>query len=155
MKKILALLLALILVLGMAACGGTTTPPAVLDETTAPAAPETPAEPSADAPAAEEPVDVWDGDYETATFADVRKYGIGSTQWDGSLPLSTTGEKLELGVAASGVVTDYDTNKLSLWLEEVTGLDLVFKVFAGSGSDMATQLGLMFTGTTCFRRCAN
>jgi len=145
MKKTISLLLALLLVLSLAACGGTTTttPPAVLDPTTVPEAPVTPADPTAPETPAE---DVWEGDYETATFADVRKYGIGSTKWDGSLPLSTTGEKLELGVLASSVVTDYDTNALSLWLEEVTGLDLVFTIFAGSGSDMATQLSLMFTG---------
>jgi len=100
MKKTISLLLALLLVLSLAACGGTTTttPPAVLDPTTVPEAPVTPADPTAPETPAE---DVWEGDYETATFADVRKYGIGSTKWDGSLPLSTTGEKLELGVLAS------------------------------------------------------
>ena len=35
-----------------------------------------------------EPVpETWHGDYEKADFLDVRKFGVGSTQWDGSLPL--------------------------------------------------------------------
>ena len=147
-KRILALLLALVLTLGLAACGGTTTtnPPEVLGDTT-PEAPETP-DVSTDPETPEEPevLEPWDGNYEEATFADVRKYGIGSTKWDGSLPLTTTGEKVELGLPTTSKVTDWDDNPLTKWLEEQTGIDLQFRTFAGSNADITTQLMLMFTG---------
>ncbi len=150
MKKILAMLLALILTFGLVACGSTpSTTPDVLDQDSVPdvpAAPENPETPTTPGDENTETTEEWDGDYETATFADVRKYGIGSTKWDGSLPLSTTGEKLEMGLVGTAVVSDYDTNELTLWVEETTGLDLVFWNFAGSGGDVATQLSLMFTG---------
>ena len=109
-KKLMALLLVLVMALGFAACGGTvTTPPDVLDETPdvqtpgtpeTPAAPETPETP--DAP--EVTVEPWDGDYENATFEDVFKYGIGSVNWDGSLPLTTTGETLSIGIRTQSKV---------------------------------------------------
>jgi len=148
MKKLMAMLLALILVLGMTACGGsTTTPPDVLDSTTVPEtpeAPETPAPPSD--PESPNSEDIWQGDYETATFADVRKYGFGSTGWDGSLPLTETGEQLSIGLMATTRITNFDTNDLTLWIEETTGIDLVCHTFAGSGSDVAVQIGLMMSG---------
>ncbi len=141
MKKLLALLLSLVMVFGLIACGGTTTTtPDALDSTQIPDEPETPETPADDT--AEE----WNGNYETATFADVRKYGIGSTKWDGSLPLTTTGEKLEIGMPSSSAVTDWDTNTYTVFLEEKTGIDIVVREFAGSGSDISTQISLMLTG---------
>ena len=141
MKKFLALLLALILLLGLVACG-TTTPPEVLEEPTV-ETPETPAEP--DIPVEEEP-EIWEGDYETATFDDIRKYGIGSTRWDGSMPLTTTGEKLTIGIKTNTMVTNYDTNPLTVWLEKQTGVDLEFHQFAGTSTDVSTTISLMFAG---------
>jgi len=143
MKKIIAMLLTLVLLLGFAACGGsTTTTPDVLDDDIlqTPEAPESP-----ETPAEEEPVQ-WDGNYETATFDDIRKYGFGSSNWDGSLPLTTTGEKLSFGLPLDTRVTNYDTNPMTLWLEERTGVDVVIKTFTGSKSDISTQYSLMFTG---------
>jgi len=146
MKKYIALLLVLIMALGLVACGGTTTTtPPVLDDSSVPdtSEPETPEIPTMPG---EETDGEWNGDYETATFADVRKYGFGSTAWDGSMPLSTTKQKLTIGTVASEYVTDFDTNALTVWLEEQTGLDLVFHVFAGTTSDIETQVNLMFIG---------
>ncbi len=143
MKKYIALLLTLIMVLGMVACGSTTNP-GTLDSTLVPDEPETPEIPTM--PGEETDGEIWQGDYETATFADVRKYGFGSTNWDGSMPLSTTRQQLTLGTCVSSFVTDYETNALTIWLEEQTGLDLVFKPFAGSTSDVETQVNLMFIG---------
>ncbi len=147
-KKLLALFLALVLTLGLAACGGTTTTqtPDVLVDTT-PEEPETP-DVTTDPEAPEEPevLEPWDGDYEEATFADVRKYGVGSTKWDGSLPITTTGEKLEIGLPSTSKVTNWDDNPLTKWLEEQTGVDIVFKIFAGSSTDISTQIMLMLTG---------
>jgi len=143
MKKICSLFLALIMLLGVVACGGTTTtPPDILEDTPA-ETPETPAEP--EAPTEEEP-EVWAGDYETATFDDIRKYGIGSTRWDGSMPLSTTGEKLTIGIKTNAQVTDYDANPLTVWLEKTTGVDLEFHQFAGTSTDVTTTISLMFNG---------
>jgi len=144
MKKIIALLLTLVLALSFAACGGgtTTTTPPVLDSTEIPEEPTTPETP--EGPAA--PQEIWQGDYATATFDDVRKYGFGSTNWDGSLPLTESGEQLSIGMCASTRVTDWNTNDLTVWIEEVTGLDLVFHEFVGAGTDVATQMGLMMSG---------
>ena len=141
-KKLLALLLALVLTLGLAACGGstTTTPDILGGDTTTPDPPSTGDPVTPDAPATgdttEEPetvVEPWDGDYETATFADVRKYGIGSTNWDGSLPLTTTGESLEIGVRAQTKVTDWDNNPLTHWLEEKTGSEIDYEIYSEYG----------------------
>ncbi len=139
MKKLLALLLSLIMVFSLIACGGgtTTATPDVLDSTQIPDEPETPADDTSEE---------WDGNYETATFADVRKYGIGSTKWDGSLPLTTTGEKLVIGMPTNADVTNWDTNTYTVFLEERTGVDIVVREFAGSGNDISTQYSLMFSG---------
>ncbi len=148
MKKLIALLLALVLALGLVACGGgsttTTTPPEMLGggETTEPETPELPAIPGEEV----EEIGAWEGDYETATFDDIRKYGFGSTAWDGSLPLTTTGEQLEIGLRTNSNVTNYDTNPMSLYIEETTGVDLVFREFVGSAGDYNTQISLMFSG---------
>ena len=119
MKKILALLLALATLLSLAACVGSTTTTSdalggdsLTESTDTPDAAETPGEPGA----AGEPAEVlepWDGDYENATFDDVRKYGFGSTNWDGSLPLTTTGEVLKIGLRANSSVTDWEENPLT------------------------------------------
>ncbi len=143
MKKLIAILLALVLALGLVACGGTaTTTPDVLGSDTTDT-PETPAEP--EDPTGEEP-QVWDGDYETATFDDIRKYGFGSTKWDGSLPLSTTGEKLEIGLRAVSKVNDWENNPQTLWLEEKTGIDISIVEFVGAAADVSTQISLMLNG---------
>ena len=133
MKKLISLLLALILLLGLVACGGTTTTqPGTLDSTTVPETPDATETP--EDPGTEDVLEPWDGDYENATFDDVRKYGFGSTNWDGSMPLTTTGEKIEWGILTNSNVTDYDTNPLTVWLEEVTGIDIVVRQFSGSSS---------------------
>ncbi len=146
MKKTLALFLALILTFGLVACGGgtTTTPPDVLvsDPVEEPETPEMPVIPG------EEPEEIgeWEGDYETATFDDIRKYGFGSTKWDGSLPLTTSGEKVSVGLRANGSVSNYDTNPMTKWIEEKTGIDLEFVVFLGAPNDVHTQWSMMFNG---------
>jgi len=145
MKKLIALILTLALALGLAACGGsTTTTPDVLDQDAVdvPEEPETPAVPENP----EETPEQWEGDYETATFDDIRKYGIGSSRWDGSLPLTTTGEQLEFGLRVNARVTDYATNPQTVWLKEKTGIDISIREFVGSSSDISTQISLMFNG---------
>ena len=117
MKKLISLLLALILLLGLVACGGTTTTqPGTLDSTTVPETPDATETP--EDPGTEEVLEPWDGDYENATFGDVRKYGIGSTNWDGSLPLTTNGEEITIGLRTNSKVTDYEANPYTVYLEE-------------------------------------
>ena len=154
MKKILSLLLALVMLLGLVACGGktsTTTPTTTPGTLGGGSSLEEEAHDNVASGAIagaeqEEVLEPWDGDYENATFGDVRKYGIGSTNWDGSLPLTTTGETLEFGLKTSTQVTDYATNPLTVWLKEQTGVDLVLREFAGSTSDVNTQISLMLNG---------
>ena len=151
MKKILAMLLALVLAFSMVACGGgtTTTPPDVLggdtttgDTTTGDATsgdttiPETP----------EEILEPWAGDHETATRDDLRKYGFGSTGWDGSLPLTTEDVTLTIALKPDYRATDYNNNPLTTWLEEQTGINIQVHEFVGSASDIVTQVNLMMTG---------
>ncbi len=152
MKKITALVLALILLLGIAACGGTPkpTPPAlgtsgeVLSGESVQGESTTPDEPAqGETPEVLEP---WTGDYETATTEDMRKYGIGSTRWDGSLPLTTEKKTLTIALKPDYRATDYNNNPLTTWLEEQTGIDIQVHEFVGSAADIVTQLNLMLTG---------
>jgi len=144
MKKIVAMLLTFVLILSLAACGGTTTvtktPDVLVNE------PDIPETPEAPVPPAEEEPQEWEGDYETATFDDIRKYGYGSTRWDGSLPLTTTGETIEWGFRPNSSVTDYETNPQTVYFEEKTGIQFKFRFFAGSAGDYSTQISLMFNG---------
>jgi len=153
MKKILALILTFIILLGLTACSGSTTDtqtpdvPVHGDTTGDEDVPRDNVASGAidDTTVQEETATVlWNGDYETATFDDVRKYGIGSTNWDGSLPLTTTGESLEIGLKSTSQVTDWDTNPLTVWLKEQTGVELKIRVFTGSSSDVNTQIFLGF-----------
>ena len=120
MKKALALLLALIMLLSLAACGGTT------------------AETGDDS-----------GSVYTEEMANAEFRGVYTDpQWDGSLPLVQEGEdnKITIGLVASANVTDYDENVYTKWLEEQTGVDIEFVMFAGSSSDAKTQISLMIAG---------
>ncbi len=146
MKKVFAMLLVLVMALGLVACGGTTTtttPDVLVDET--PDTPEAPSTPG-DTPEAPEEIGEWEGDYETATLQDIMKYGIGSTRWDGSLPLVTDGYEIEIGLETDYKVSDLYDNPLTHWVEENTGIKLKWHIAAGSGSDFATQMNLMITG---------
>ena len=57
--------------------------------------------------------------------------------WDG---------KITIGIPDNSLVQDYETNKLTLWLEEQTGYDLEFYVFAGTEADAKSQLATMIAG---------
>ena len=146
MKKILALLLALLMVFSLFACGkDTTTGDTTTGDTT------TGDTTTGDTTTGDTTGDTTGGgaievDYENATYDLVREHGIGATNWDGSLPLTTNGETIVVGLKTNANVLDYNTCDLTVWLEEQTGLNLEFWQFAGSSSDMATQFGLMMNG---------
>ena len=54
--------------------------------------------------------------------------------------------KIIVGITDNALVTDYETNAYTLWLEEQTGLDITFHVFAASGADAKSQLATMVAG---------
>jgi len=140
-KKTLALLLALVLALGLVACGGSKQP---LDGGAAGDSGD--ANTGINAVVGAQIGEPWTGDYATATWHDVLEHGIGSSDWDGSLPISTTNEKVTFGLGSASHITDFDTNAFTLWLEEKTGVNIEVEIFAGSASDIVTQLSLMLQG---------
>ena len=115
MKKIIALIMALVLAFGLVACGAGGNVATENNET--------------------------DGPKERVTR-------ISSTEWDGSLPLVQPGEdnKLTIGIRTNANVTDFKDNEFTRYLEEKTGLDLEFVVFAAKSGDAATQISLMAAG---------
>ncbi len=159
MKKIFALLLALVLLLGLAACGSSTSGGETLTPGTTPGTSTEPLDPGdnestdpegsdiiIDLEADFEDISGWDSNYEEATADDVRKYGLGSSRWDGTLPIVTDGYQLVFAMRPDYRVSDLNNNPLTKWLEDQTGIDLVMHEFAGSASDAATQVNLMMTG---------
>ena len=105
MKKILALLLAVVLVIGVfAGC-------------------------NADKP---EPTSGNDGTT-TTTTASGDELGF----VPGELPLSTTKEKLVIGIMQNTKVLDYNDNYVTKTLEEMTGVDIEFMFFASGQADAA------------------
>ena len=115
MKKLIALLLALVLAFGLVACAGTS------DSST---------------------------DIPDATTYDEKFTRFDSTEWDGSLPLVQEGEDnvITFGIRTNANVLDFDTNRLTVWLEEQTGVDIQFVVFPANSRDAATQVSLMVAG---------
>ena len=115
MKKLIALLLALVLAFGLVACAGTS------DSNT---------------------------DIPDATTYDEKFTRFDSTEWDGSLPLVQEGEDnvITFGIRTNANVLDFDTNRLTVWLEEQTGVDIQFVVFPANSRDAATQVSLMVAG---------
>ena len=113
MKKILALLLAVVLVIGVfAGC-------------------------NADKP---EPTSGNDGT--TTTTASGDELGF----VPGELPLTTTKEKLVIGIMQNTKVLDYNDNYVTKTLEEMTGVDIEFMFFAPAQADARQQLSLMIAG---------
>ena len=53
---------------------------------------------------------------------------------------------LTLGVKGMANVTEWDNNKLVLWLEEVTGYNIEVQVFSSNSSEMAQQMSTIVAG---------
>lgn len=49
-------------------------------------------------------------------------------------------EVITIGLPVNVKVEDYETNALTLWIEEETGYDLTFQIYASSAADYKTQL---------------
>jgi len=155
MKKIIAMLLVLIMVLGLAACGGnTTTGDTTIGDTNTGSSttgettdPELGSDTKVDK-ATEEEKAAHVVDFENDTMHDVLKYGLGDSEWDGSLPIVPEGETVHMtfGLKTDSRATDYVNNPYTLWLREQTGIELEVIQFSGSSSDIGTQLSLMMSG---------
>ena len=115
MKKILALLLAIVMVIGLAACN------------------QQPATPTQD-----------QGNSDVAPTTTEAADSLGFVP--GELPLSTTNEKLVLGIMQNTKVLDYNDNYVTKTLEEMTGIDIEFMFFAPAQADARQQLALMVAG---------
>ncbi|MCQ2419814.1 MAG: hypothetical protein MJ118_01615, partial [Clostridia bacterium] len=118
MKKCLALLLPLTMILGMVACPAGTTEPSTHAATPAPAATQAPA--ATEAPVAAEAVN----------------------------PLLPTNEgvTLTIGLTQYTNVEDYKDNALTKWLEEQTGYNLEFVLLSADHAEAVTQLTAMMAG---------
>ena len=53
---------------------------------------------------------------------------------------------LTLGVNGKANVTEWDNNKLVLWLEETTGYNIDVQVFSGDAAERATQVSTIVAG---------
>lgn len=122
MKKLIALLLALTMVIGMVACG-------TQQETV-----ETPA---AETPAAS-----------TSDKVDEVPAETTAEREPGTLPLVDPAEGKTLTIALRQYPTteDYDTNDYTLWLEEQTGINLEFVLLDFDADNATQQLNLMMAG---------
>lgn len=116
MKKLLALLLAAIMVISMAAC-----------------APAEPAGTTTEAP--KDTTAAKDNTTAATTTAGVDL---------SALPLVEPGtEKLTIGIPTNATVLDYNDNYFTMWLEEQTGIDLEFAFFSSDAAEAKQQLALM------------
>lgn len=124
MKRYLALLLAIVMLLSLFTACGKTAEPAAETPTEAPAEEAAAEEPTIEAPAEEV---ASDGEY---------------------LPLVKDGSRptLTIGLQQIATVEDYDTNAFTLWLEEMSGIDLEFVYFSSDIDEAMTQLSLMVSG---------
>jgi len=124
MKKLIALLLALVMVLSMVACGAKKEEPAQDAE-------ETPEAPAQDSTPAQDVVP--EKPEEPAPEL-------------GVLPLTEEEVTITIGLMQNSNTEDYETNEYTLWLEEQTGINLEFKYFSNDEGEAVTQLNLMIAG---------
>ena len=54
--------------------------------------------------------------------------------------------KITVGIAQDATIPDYDTNALTVWLEEKTGLEVEYVYFASTQANYKQQITLMCTG---------
>ena len=72
--------------------------------------------------------------------------GCGKKEEEGSKVSKDWDGVITIGVPDNALVTDYDTNKFTLWLEETTGYDIQFQVFAATAADRKSQIATMVAG---------
>ena len=122
MKKLFALILAVIMVMSLVACG--TTEPAT---TTAP---------KDTTPAGTQPAGTTAAATTTEPVVDLKAF-----PW-----VEPGSVKITLGLQTNATVLDYNDNYLTKYLEEKTGLDIEFVFFSSDGAEAVQQLNLMVAG---------
>ena len=123
MKKIVSLLLCVLMIVGLfAGCNN-------------------------DKPTPTNPPATQGGDKPTGTTAPATTADDGRSA-PGELPIVTDGSKpvITIGLKQSALTEDFETNAYTLWLEEQTGIDLQFKIYAEKAADAVTQLNLDIAG---------
>jgi len=118
MKKIFALLLAIVMVIGMAACN------------------QQPADPTTEATKGTEAPKATDAPETTE-----------APEYKPLVPLAEPmSEKLVIGLLSNVTVLDYHDNYYTKYIEEKTGVDIDFMFFAADASSAKQQLNLMVAG---------
>jgi len=136
MKKLIALLLALVMVLSLVACANKNEPEKE-DEKPSDSA-QKPADDKKEEDKKEEDKKEDEKAEEPASYLNEL----------GALPLVTDGSKpqITIGLKQSVKTVDYETNDYTLWLEEQTGVDLTFVYFSSDSTEATNQLNLMVSG---------
>lgn len=123
MKKLLALLLAVIMVISMAACA-----PADAGDTTA-----------------NKPADTTAANNDTTAAATTTEAEI--TPWNTYDCFDLTGivedDTIVIGLCEKTGIIDWETNDLTVYMEELTGLDIKFEFFSSDYAEAIQQLNLM------------
>ena len=123
MKKLFALLLAIVMVISMAAC-----------------APAEPAGTTADKPTDAAAKDTTAAKEETTTAAV-------STPWNDPKYFDLTGivedNTITVGIKSNATVISYEDNDLTNYMEELTGLEIKFVFFSSDNTEATQQLNLM------------
>jgi len=134
MKKLIALLLALVMVLSLMAC-------------TAKEEPEKEEEKPADSeqkPAEDKKEETPAEDKKEDEKEEENEEAPADEAW---LPLVKDGEAtVTIGLQQHTNTENYDTNDLTLWIEEQTGVNLEFVYFSNDSTEANTQLNLMISG---------
>ena len=73
-------------------------------------------------------------------FAGCSGSGNTETKPQATTPGGETKEVITIGLPVNVKVEDYETNALTLWIEEETGYDLQYQVYASAAADYKTQL---------------
>jgi len=133
MKKLIALLLALVMLFSLMACTTKETPEKDEEKTSDS---EKPAEDKKDDKKEEEKEDASELEEEGLSFV------------PGQLPYVAEGEEvtLTIGVCQNPNVTDYEDNDFTRYIEENLGVNLDFVMFSSDGAEAATQVSLMIAG---------
>jgi len=131
MKKLIALLLALVMVLSLVAC-------------TAKEEPEKEEEKPADSE--QKPAEDKKEEDKKEEEKEEEKEETPAEYVPGTLPLVTEPTTITVGLAQNANTEDYDNNEYTLWFEEQTGVDLEFVYFSADATEAVTQLNLMITG---------
>ncbi|MBP3587993.1 MAG: hypothetical protein J6J51_03065 [Clostridia bacterium] len=124
MKKLIALFLCLVMVLGLVACGAKEEPKVE--------------EPAFEVAETKEP--------EAAPEEVVSEQPEKVAPELGTLPLVTEEATITIGVRQSPNTEDYETNDYTKWIEEQTGVNLDFVYFSNDKDEAKTQLNLMIAG---------